>query len=154
MSGWIFRVGGAFCLIICGWCMGDGICVRVQEHQKALQKTIMLLNRICQEIEFRRTDTGVLLRSLKKEEVVGQAVESLQTIPPFPQLTRREKNVFRECVDGIGHLEAVQECQRLNFYCKQFEVFRNELQPSMRTTMELSHKIGLALGLAAAVLLL
>ena len=85
---------------------------------------------------------------------MGQAEHSLQTLAPDPALTRREQNVFRACMEGLGRAEAAQECRQLAFYIQQFEAFQTELAPQLRQTNELSHKLGLALGLAAAILLI
>ena len=142
MSGSSLRGFGALCLVLCGWCVGDSICVRTSEHQRALQRTIELLDRIRREIEFRRAD------------LVGQAAGSLQELEPFPQLSRREKAAFRNCMAGLGRAEAQQECQRLALYITQFEAFRDDLTPRLNVTMELAHKMGLSVGLAAAILLL
>ena len=62
--------------------------------------------------------------------------------------------MFRACMEGLGRAEAAQECQQLAFYIQQFEAFQTELAPQLRQTNELSHKLGLALGLAAAILLI
>ena len=145
---------GAVCLVFCGWCVGDGVCIRAEAHRQALQKTIALLERIRREIEFRRTDLRALLCAMQREGLVGQAEHSLQTLAPDPALTRREQISFRACMAGLGHAEAAQECQQLAFYIQQFEAFQTELAPQLRQTNELSHKLGLALGLAAAILLI
>ena len=55
---------------------------------------------------------------------------------------------------GLGRAEAQQECQRLALYITQFETFRDDLTPRLNVTMELAHKMGLSVGLAAAILLL
>ena len=135
MSGSSLRGFGALCLVLCGWCVGDSICVRTSEHQRALQRTIELLDRIRREIEFRRADLASLFVRLQREGLVGQAAGSLQELEPFPQLSRRE-------------------CQRLALYITQFEAFRDDLTPRLNVTMELAHKMGLSVGLAAAILLL
>lgn len=153
MSGAFLHVIGAVCLVFCGWCVGDGICIRAEAHRQALQKTIALLERIRREIEFRRTDLKLLLCALQREGLVGQAEQSLQTLTPYPALTRREQNAFRECMAGLGRAEAAQECQQLAFYIQQFEAFQADFAPQLQKTNELSHKLGLALGLAAAILL-
>lgn len=145
---------GGICWVFCGWCVGDSVCMQEQEHQNALQKTIGLLDRIRSEIEFRQSDLTQLIRVLQAEALIGQAEESFQTLTPFPFLTRREKAVFRECMAGLGRAGAQQECQRLALYRSRFEQFQNESQPKLDRTMELAHKLGLAAGLAAAVLLL
>lgn len=95
MSGSSLRGFGALCLVLCGWCVGDSICVRTSEHQRALQRTIELLDRIRREIEFRRADLASLFVRLQREGLVGQAIGSLQELEPFPQLSRREKAAFR-----------------------------------------------------------
>ena len=154
MSGGGLHGFGALCLVLCGWCVGDSVCVRASEHQRALQRTIELLDRIRREIEFRRADLAALFVCLQREGLVGQAAVSLQELEPFPQLSRREKTVFRNCMAGLGRAEAQQECQRLALYITQFEAFRDDLAPRLSVTMELAHKMCLAAGLAAAILLL
>ena len=154
MSSLFLHGSGAVCLVFCGWCVGDGVCSRAEAHRQALQKTIALLERIRWEIEFRRTDLRALLCARQREGLVGQAEHSLQTLAPDPALTRREQNVFRACMEGLGRAEAAQECQQLAFYIQQFEAFQTELAPQLRQTNELSHRLGLALGLAAAILLI
>ena len=154
MSSLFLHGIGAVCLVFCGWCVGDGVCIRAEAHRQALQKTIALLERIRREIEFRRTDLRALLCAIQREGLVGQTEHTLQTLAPDPALTRREQNVCRVCMAGLGHAEAAQECQQLAFYIQQFEAFQTELAPQLRQTNELSHKLGLALGLAAAILLI
>lgn len=150
----LFHWAGALCLILCGWCVGDGIWQRVQAHGAALQKTIDLLERLRMEIGIRRTDLNQLLPVLQREGLAGTAGASVQTLAPFPQLTRREKLLFRECCAGLGRTEAQQECRRLELYIAQFRTLLEEQRARMWTTQELAHKLGLALGLAAAILLL
>ena len=136
MSGSSLRGFGALCLVLCGWCVGDSICVRISEHQRALQRIIELLDRIRREIEFRRADLASLFVRLQREGLVGQAAGSLQELEPFPQLSRREKAAFQNCMAGLGRAEAQQECQRLALYITQFEAFRDDLTP--RTTSRTS----------------
>ena len=109
MSGSSLRGFGALCLVLCGWCVGDSICVRTSEHQRALQRTIELLDRIRREIEFRRADLASLFVRLQREGLVGQAAGALQELEPFPQLSRREKAAFQNCMAGLGRAEAQQE---------------------------------------------
>ena len=111
MSSLFLHGIGAVCLVFCGWCVGDGVCIRAEAHRQALQKTIALLERIRREIEFRRTDLRALLCAMQREGLVGQAEHSLQTLAPDPALTRREQNAFRACMAGLGRAEAAHECQ-------------------------------------------
>ena len=43
------RLVGTFFLVVCGWCAGDAVCIRTQEHLEALRQTIALLEEIEQE---------------------------------------------------------------------------------------------------------
>lgn len=72
---------------------------------------------------------------------------------PFPSLTLEERTRFSECFSGLGRLEAEQECRRLELYQAQFQAALQEGEAAARTQSMLSHKLGLAAGLAAAILL-
>lgn len=154
MSGSSLRGFGALCLVLCGWCVGDSICVWTSEHQRALQRTIELLDRIRREIEFRRADLASLFVRLQREGLVGQAAGSLQELEPVPAVIPAGKGRVPKLHGGLGRAEAQQECQRLALYITQFEAFRDDLTPRLNVTMELAHKMGLSVGLAAAILLL
>ena len=54
----------------------------------------------------------------------------------------------------LGRTEAEQECQRLAFYQERFTLFLQQAQEHARPQLELSHKLGFAAGLAAAILCL
>ena len=61
------RLVGTFFLVVCGWCAGDAVCIRTQEHLEALRQTIALLEEIEQEIIFRRADLNMLAKKLQRE---------------------------------------------------------------------------------------
>ena len=65
---------------------------------------------------------------------------------------RRMHPLFR-MFSGLGRLEAEQECRRLELYQAQFQAALQEGEAAARTQSMLSHKLGLAAGLAAAILL-
>lgn len=136
----------------CGWCAGDVACQNARRHLTALEETLLLLQRVRQEIGYRRTDLAVLFRRLEGEGLV--AGESFQALCPPPGLTRPEVTCYIECFSGLGHTEAVQECQRLAFYQERFTAFLRQAQEHARPQLELSRKLGFAAGLAAAVLCL
>ena len=60
------RLVGTFFLVVCGWCAGDAVCIRTQEHLEALRQTIALLEEIEQEITFRRADLNMLSKKLQR----------------------------------------------------------------------------------------
>ena len=94
----------------CGWCAGDAACQNTRRHLAALEKTLLLLQRVRQEISYRHTDLTLLFRRLKQE--------------------------------GLA------------FYQERFTLFLQQAQEHARPQLELSHKLGFAAGLAAAILCL
>ena len=112
----------------------------------------MLLQRVRQEISYRHTDLALLFRRLEQEGLVTG--ESFRGLCPPPGLTRPERDCFIECFSGLGRMEAEQECQRLAFYQERFALFLQQAQEHARPQLELSHKLGFAAGLAAAILCL
>ena len=107
------RVVCALFWLGCGWCAGDAACQNTRRHLAALEKTLLLLQRVRQEISYRHTDLTLLFRRLNQEGLA--AGESFQALCPPPGLTRPERDCFIECFSGLGRMEAEQECQRLAF---------------------------------------
>ena len=58
------RVVCALFWLGCGWCAGDAACQNTRRHLAALEKTLLLLQRVRQEISYRHTDLAQLFRSL------------------------------------------------------------------------------------------
>lgn len=141
------------CLVVCGWCAGDSINARMQEHLDALQKTISLLEILRQEIGFRHSDLELLRQKLLREKRIPKDTKTLQQLLPFSALNQAEKLCFSECFSGLGHAEADAECRRLELYLERFRGFLQESRAKADRQAELSHKLGLAAGFAAAILL-
>lgn len=146
------RVVCALFWLGCGWCAGDAACQNTRRHLAALEKTLLLLQRVRQEISYRHTDLTLLFRRLKQEGLVTG--ESFRGLCPLPGLTRLERDCFIECFSSLGRMEAEQECQQLAFYQERFALFLQQAQEHARPHLELSHKLGFAAGLAAAILCL
>ena len=62
------RVVCALFWLGCGWCAGDAACQNTRRHLAALEKTLLLLQRVRQEISYRHTDLALLFRSLREGE--------------------------------------------------------------------------------------
>lgn len=139
----------------CGWCAGDAACLRTRRHLAALEQTLLLLERVRQEISFRHTDLGVLRRRLIQDGMLPESsgTEANSFDPPVG-LNQLEKACFAECFSGIGRTEAEQECQRLALYQKRFTSFLEQARECARPQLELNRKLGIAAGLAAAILCL
>ena len=68
----LLRGFGLFLLPLCGWLAGDAVQAKTAQHLAALQRTIELLQRIRQEIQYRRADLQSLYRQLCHEDLVPQ----------------------------------------------------------------------------------
>ena len=65
------RIVGALFWLGCGWCAGDAACRNARRHLEALEETLLLLQRVRQEIDYRRTDLTLLFRRLEREGLSG-----------------------------------------------------------------------------------
>ena len=107
----LLRGLGLLLLPLCGWLAGDAVQAQTTLHLTALQHTIELLQRIRQEIQYRRADLQSLCRQLCREGLLPQNPGgTLQQVPAPWQLSAEERACFAECFSGIGRAEAAQEC--------------------------------------------
>ena len=109
----MLHILGALLLPLCGWLAGDAIQARTVQHLAALQKCLALLERIRQEVAFRRADLQQLYAELCREGILESGARCLQEAPPPEGLTREEQQCFRTCMSGLGRAEARQECEQL-----------------------------------------
>ena len=105
----MLHILGALLLPLCGWLAGDAIQARTVQHLAALQKCLALLERIRQEVAFRRSDLQQLYAELCREGILESGTRCLQEAPPPEGLTREEQQCFRTCMSGLGRAEAQQE---------------------------------------------
>ena len=151
-----FHVAGLLLLPVCGWLIGDSVQQKDELHLNALTRTIELLQRIRQEIEFRRADLQLLYGKLVREGVLDQpeAERPLQELPPPEALSASERECFAECMTGIGRAGAAQECERLQYYIARFQTFQQKAQQTVQARAGLPHKLGLAAGAVLALVFL
>ena len=121
----MLHILGALLLPLCGWLAGDAIQARTVQHLAALQKCLALLERIRQEVAFRRAD-----------------------------LTREEQQCFRTCMSGLGRAEAQRECEQLDYYRARLQALQQTAEHAARRQAGLPRKLGLAAGMAMALLLI
>lgn len=150
------RYIGAMLLPLCGWIAGDAYSQRSVTHGRELQATIMLLQRVRQEIVFRRTDLATLYRVLCEEGVLkGQKkLTSLQEIVPPGSFSEEEQQCFTECMQGLGRACAAQEKQQLDYYLARFESFQEQAKRSADAQAGLPRKLGFAAGAVLALVFL
>lgn len=96
----MLHILGALLLPLCGWLAGDAIQARAVQHLAALQKCLALLERIRQEVAFRRADLQQLYAELCREGILESGARCLQEAPPPEGLTREEQQCFRTCMSG------------------------------------------------------
>ena len=152
MSGLLHGLG-LLLLPLCGWLAGDAVQARTTLHLTALQHTIELLQRIRQEIQYRRADLQSLYRQLCREGLVPQiSGGTLQQLAAPRQLSAAECACFAECFSGIGRAEAAQECERLSYYTARFEDYLQQAHRTAQRQAGLPHRLGLAGGMMLALL--
>ena len=152
MSG-LLRGFGLILLPLCGWLAGDAVQARTALHLAALQRTIELLQRIRQEIQYRRADLQSLYRQLCREGLLPQNPGgTLQQLPAPERFSAAERACFTECFDGLGRAEAAQECERLGYYTARFEDYLQQARRTAQRQAGLPHRLGLAGGMMLALL--
>ncbi len=151
----LLRGLGLLLLPLCGWLAGDAVQAKTTLHLTALQRTIELLQRIWQEIQYRRVDLQSLYRQLCREGLLAQAPGgTLQQLAAPRQLSAAERACFTECFGGLGRAEAAQECERLSYYIARFEDYLQQARREAQRQAGLPHRLGLAGGMMLALLFL
>lgn len=153
----MFRLIGAALLPLGGWLAGDIFLQKAREHIRALEWTVELLQRIRQEIEFRRADLCQIDRKLHQEGFFSGRPEHqcLQELSAPEALSLEEKQCFRACLSGIGRqTEAAQECERLREYIMRFQEFLQRASRTLQSQAGLPHRLGLAAGAILALALI
>ena len=151
----LFHWAAAALLLLCGWLTGSAFQVRTEQHILQLQRTVELLQRIRQEIAYRRLDLEQLQRCLVQEKLLeSDAAQKLQEIPAPERFDDAERLCFEQCFAGLGQSEAAQECERLDYYSARFEAFLHQAQQKAASGQGLPCRLGLAAGAVAALILL
>ena len=151
----LFHWAAAALLLLCGWLTGSAFQVRTEQHILQLQRTVELLQRIRQEIAYRRLDLEQLQRCLVQEKLLeSDAAPKLQEIPAPERFDDAERLCFEQCFAGLGQSEAAQECERLDYYSARFEAFLHQAQQKAASRQGLPCRLGLAAGAVAALILL
>lgn len=144
---------GLLLLPLCGWLAGDAVQAKTALHLAALQRTIELLQRIRQEIQYRRADLQSLYRQLCREGLLAQTPGgALQQLSAPEDLLAAERVCFTECFRGLGRAEAAQECERLDYYTARFEDYLQQARRAAQRQAGLPHRLGLAGGIMLALL--
>jgi stage III sporulation protein AB len=173
----LLRGSGAALLTFCGWYAGALRQHSVRTHRTELEQAERLLLRIRQEIEYRHRALDELYRELIREGIEGDppcfacfvppeqrnpqnpqnkdaANASFHALRPPPSFSAEEKACFTECMAALGHTEARQECDRLDFFIARFAQFRLCAEEAERKAAALDRKLGFAGGAVLALLLL
>lgn len=150
----LLRAAAALVLVCGGWCAGEAWQTRLAAHEAAVRDTLALLQRVRQEIAYRREDLYALAEQLRCEGLLPPQSASLQTLAPPLALTRQEAACFAECFAGLGRSAAQAECERLELYICRFEAFLAAAAQRSRAGAALSRRLGLAAGAVLALLVL
>ena len=91
----LFHWTAAALLLLCGWLTGSAFQARTEQHILQLQRTVELLQRIRQEIAYRRLDLEQLQRCLVQEKLLeSDAAPKLQEIPAPERFDDAERLCF------------------------------------------------------------
>ncbi|MGN0662769.1 MAG: hypothetical protein ACI4LE_06435 [Faecalibacterium sp.] len=149
------RVAGALLLVGCGWFAGGAFQGRLDGHAEVVRQVTRLLERVRQEIAYRRTDPDRLYAQLGREGLLcPRPGGMLQTLAPPSELTAEESECFSECFSGLGRASAEQECERLDYYIERFCDFRQQAEGRAQEQAGLSRRLGLAAGAMLGLLFL
>ena len=145
------RMAGALLLVICGWLAGDAVQTGCRAHVQALRWAIWLVQRLRQEIAYRQADRELLYRLLCQEDPALSGQGGLSQLPLPSSLTGEEQTLLQECLSGIGHAAAQQECERLDYYQLRFEKILVEAEQKEQARAALTHRLGVAAGAVLAL---
>ena len=150
----VLHLSGMLLLPLCGWLVGDAVQARTNAHLAALQQVLVLLQRIRQEILYRRVDLQDLYSQLCREGLLQKAsgISTLQQLHAPDALSGPERVCFQECFYGLGRAGSMQECERLAYYQARFTGYLEQARHQARTQTGLPHRLGLAGGLMLALL--
>lgn len=161
MSSGTLRLAAAVLLTVCGFCAGDIRRQKLSARRRTLEDIIALLTRLRQEISYRRTDLGLLYRTLAAEQQTGgpldvsfQKGDSFHQMMPPAALQPEEADCFAACLSSLGHTDAKQECARLAYYLERFEGFLAQAKEEERLSASLDRRLGLAVGAMLGLLVL
>lgn len=149
----VLRYMGAALLPLCGWLAGDAYHQQSVTHIRELRESIALLQRVRQEILFRRADLAALYCTLCDEGALSGSVDahSFQELAPPGSFSGEERQCFTECMKGLGKACAAQEEQRLDYYLARFASFLDQAENLAKAQAELPHKLGFAAGAVLAL---
>jgi stage III sporulation protein AB len=159
----LLRGSGAALLVFCGWYAGALHQRSLRTRRMELEQTEQLLQRIRQEIAYRHRALDQLYQLLAAEgsmacfmpeDTGAEIAASFQTLSPPQSFSADEKACFVECMADLGHTEAQQECERLNYFLQRFAQFRLQAKEAEQKAAALDLKLGFAAGAVLALLLL
>ncbi len=159
---------GACLLALAGWYGGVAVCHKATARRVALGEMVALLKVLEEEISFRRANLNDVYQRLAQnntfatlglsvplcEGQVYAMVPLFQSLPSPRSFSKEEAAAFLDCFARLGYTGALQECERLVRYRKQFESFHQSAEHSERSALAIDRKIGLALGSMVALVLL
>lgn len=151
----MLHILGALLLPLCGWLAGDAIQARAVQHLAALQKCLALLERIRQEVAFRRADLQQLYAELCREGILESGARCLQEAPPPEGLTREEQQCFRMCMDpALAVRKRGRSANSWTTTGARLQALQQTAEHAARRQAGLPRKLGLAAGMATALLLI
>ena len=85
------RIVGALFWLGCGWCAGDAACRNARRHLEALEETLLLLQRVRQEMK-------------RKAELAFDQMETelLEKVKQYPDLAAQLRDVLAKARERVA----------------------------------------------------
>lgn len=149
---------GAALIVLCGWGTGRVFCQSAARRRRTLAQIAALLQRLREEIGYRRADLPQLYQKMEKDAVYPllelQPGGSFQTLEPPAVLTEEERTLFTECFRQLGRTTSAQESAQLDYYIQFFDRACRQAAETETQAGRLYGRLGLGVGAMAAILLL
>ena len=151
----LFHWAAAALLLLCGWLTGSAFQARTEQHILQLQRTVELLQRIRQEIAYRRLDLEQLQRCLVQEKLLeSDAAPKLQEIPAPEDLMMRNAFALSSALPALAKAKRHRNANDWIITLARFEAFLHQAQQKAASGQGLPCRLGLAAGAVAALILL
>lgn len=161
-----FKITGAFCIIFCGWSIGNQKVVRLRKKATLISDLLHLLELLCANFTYinlalpqffeKASETEFALLSFPSE-ISDFAIWKTEFAekPVFDTLLlSEEKNAFLDYWQALGSTGPEEELDRLAFYREKLQLSLSAAQEQSRTYGRMYRNLGASLAAIVAVLLL
>ena len=161
-----FKIVGAFCIVFCGWSIGNQKVVHLRKKATLISDLLHLLELLCANFTYvnlalpqffeKASETGFALLSFPSEIPDFTSWKNeFSEMPVFDSLfSPEEKSAFLDYWQALGSTGPEEELDRLAFYREKLHLSLSAAQEQSRTYGRMYRNLGASLAAIIAVLLL